>query len=127
VRFPYLLPNVICIGFVSFGILAGVFFLEETHEDKKHRFDPGIALRKRVSSLFRGNASSFSEKSGSLGEMESLFQDRKPLDYEVIKQRKDPNRYAYSKAKPTAQTPPFRQVFTRQVVLNVVAYGILAL
>lgn len=30
-RFPYLLPNLICAGLMLISIVAGYFFLEETH------------------------------------------------------------------------------------------------
>lgn len=36
-RFPYLLPNLVCTSIVSFGVIIGILFLEETHAEKKHR------------------------------------------------------------------------------------------
>lgn len=57
-RFPYLLPNLVCTGVVIFGMIVGILFLEETHQDKKKRRDPGLELGKWLTSLFssrRGN------------------------------------------------------------------------
>ncbi|KAG9236815.1 major facilitator superfamily domain-containing protein [Amylocarpus encephaloides] len=44
--FPYLLPNLVCTIIVSFGVLVGILFLEETHEEKKYRRDPGLETGK---------------------------------------------------------------------------------
>ena len=40
--FPYLLPNLICALVVICGVIVGVLFLEETHEEKRHRRDVGL-------------------------------------------------------------------------------------
>ena len=40
--FPYLLPNLICALVVICGVMVGVLFLEETHEEKRHRRDVGL-------------------------------------------------------------------------------------
>lgn len=36
-KFPYLLPNLICAAMMALSILAGYFFLEETHPDMQPR------------------------------------------------------------------------------------------
>lgn len=41
-RFPFLLPNLVCIVILIIGIFIGVLFLEETHVEKKHRRDRGV-------------------------------------------------------------------------------------
>jgi MFS family permease len=45
-RFPFLLPNLVCIVILGLGIVIGFFFLEETHVLKRHRYDPGLELRR---------------------------------------------------------------------------------
>ncbi|GAB1199155.1 hypothetical protein APSETT444_008501 [Aspergillus pseudonomiae] len=42
--FPFLLPNVVCVVVLLFGIVVGFLFLEETHPEKKHRRDLGLEL-----------------------------------------------------------------------------------
>lgn len=42
--FPYLLTNLVCTGVVVFSMVVGVLFLQETHEDHKHRRDCGIEI-----------------------------------------------------------------------------------
>ncbi|MDN6500075.1 MAG: MFS transporter [Yaniella sp.] len=43
-KFPFLLPNLVCITVLVCGIVVGFLFLEETHPEKKHRRDPGLEL-----------------------------------------------------------------------------------
>jgi hypothetical protein len=47
-KFPYLLPNLICVGVVVAGLITGFLFLEESHEDKKDRPDFGLELGNRI-------------------------------------------------------------------------------
>jgi MFS family permease len=42
--YPFLLPNLVCVVVLIFGIANGILFLEETHVDKKTRRDPGLEL-----------------------------------------------------------------------------------
>ena len=37
--YPFLLPNLVCTGFVVLGLTVGILFLEETHEDRKYDQD----------------------------------------------------------------------------------------
>lgn len=50
-KFPFLLPNVFCTGVVIFGMLVGILFLEETHEDKKHQRDRGLEFGRWILSF----------------------------------------------------------------------------
>ena len=43
-RFPYLLPNLVCLGVVILAIILGTLFLEETHEDLRDRQDVGLRI-----------------------------------------------------------------------------------
>jgi MFS family permease len=45
-KYPFLLPNVFCTGIVVLGMIVGILFLEETHEDKKHERDRGLECGK---------------------------------------------------------------------------------
>ena len=45
---PYLLPNVVCTGFVLLGLTVGFLFLQETHEDKRDRTDVGLILGRQL-------------------------------------------------------------------------------
>lgn len=50
-KFPFLLPNLFCTGIVVLGMVVGILFLEETHEDKKHEKDRGLEAGKWLISL----------------------------------------------------------------------------
>jgi MFS family permease len=52
-RFPYLPPNLVCTTVLLVGIVVGIFFLEETHEDLKHHRDMGLELAKWIEDIFR--------------------------------------------------------------------------
>ena len=43
-RFPYLLPNLVCLLVVIVAIIFGSLFLEETHEDLKEHRDYGLQV-----------------------------------------------------------------------------------
>ncbi|KAL2871890.1 MFS transporter [Aspergillus lucknowensis] len=43
-RFPFLLPNLVCVVILVSGVVVGLLFLEETHPEKKHRRDRGLEL-----------------------------------------------------------------------------------
>ena len=43
-RYPFLLPNLVCVIVLMCGITVGILFLEETHVDKRMRRDRGLEL-----------------------------------------------------------------------------------
>jgi hypothetical protein len=139
-RFPYLLPNLVCTVIVSFGVAIGILFLEETHEVKKHRHDPGLEMGKWVLSKVARCAelkNSRSEKVADLDETISLLSDDdQPPGYRTSEG--SPNLPSTpspepqetldlndSRIAPRAK-PAATKAFTRQVILNIVGYGILA-
>jgi MFS family permease len=52
-QFPFLLPNLFCTAVVVTGMLIGVLFLEESHEDLRHRRDRGLEAGNWILSWFR--------------------------------------------------------------------------
>ena len=52
-RFPYLPPNIVCTTVLLVGIVVGIFFLEETHEDLKHHRDIGLEFGRWIENRFR--------------------------------------------------------------------------
>lgn len=138
-RFPYLLPNLVCTVIVSCGVVIGILFLEETHAEKKHRHDPGLAAGKWILSKFTRCANSKalrSEKVADLDEVSSLLSDDQPPGYRTAEG--SPNLPSTPSPEPqepldlndsrvvTRSKPAATKAFTRQVVLNIVGYGILA-
>lgn len=135
-RFPYLLPNLICTVIVTCGVIIGILFLEETHEEKKHRHDPGLAAGKWIiSKLTRCTQSKTAlEKDADLDEVVTLLNDDQPPGYRTT----DGSPRLPSTPSPEPQEPldlnvvsqprkpAATKAFTRQVIFNIIGYGILA-
>ena len=83
-RFPYLLPNLVCAVIVVIGIIVGILFLEETHEDMQDRRDIGLRIGKYIEELFRKRPSGrlYGQKADYTTETLALLQDGdQPPDY----------------------------------------------
>ncbi|KAI4722524.1 MFS general substrate transporter [Aureobasidium sp. EXF-10727] len=131
-KFPYLLPNLVCAGVVIFGMVVGILFLEETHEDLKERRDYGLDVGDWILDFFRPNQ--LDEKAG---ETLALFEDAAP-GYSSSQSSPAVNPILVgelpNEAQPvSSQIPGSRRrdaavskAFTWQVCLNIVGYGILA-
>jgi hypothetical protein len=117
------------------GLVIGILFLEETHEDKKHDNDRGLELGQWLLSKLwmQDSAKDFTDKDGSLDEMQSILAVHEPSIYGSTDSSptlcsshtsimEPPTFYLEEEA-----APKLRDAFTKQVCLNIVGYGILAL
>ena len=141
-RFPFLLPNLVCATILAFGVLIGLLFLEETHELKKHRRDMGMECgRWLLSYIFRSSNITTFDKIGDANFEESttLLEDDQPPGYRTTdgsprdpsSRSQSPGAVTHSKLSfmrevPTRKLPAAQKIFSRQVILNIVGYGILA-
>lgn len=132
--YPFLLPNLVCVIILLFGILNGLFFLEETHPEMKDRRDWGLELGrkliKKVTGRETGNHNKYSLAFGD--ETESLTEDDPPPGYRStegsprlrsttsIQLNIDIERLAEKENRGVSKT------FNRHIVLIIVAYAILA-
>lgn len=140
-KFPFLLPNLISALIVVLGLIIGILFLEETHAEKKKSRDRGRELGLWiVAKLSFGKAAEDVHTTSNVLEQDETT----PL----LAGGADQN-YSSGESTPrfsdTAQDLPglngkvadietgslqsqnsFRKAFTPQVILNIVAYGILA-
>jgi hypothetical protein len=131
-RYPFLLPNLVCIVVLMVGITIGILFLEETHPDKRTRRDNGRELGKWLTA--------------------TLMPRKKPLmaahDIEdaldttpFLVDQDPPPGYQSTESSPrltSVQSPPrslkvvppqtraISRAFTPNVVFVIVGYGILA-
>lgn len=142
-RFPFLLPNLVCVVVLVSGIVVGLLFLEETHPEKKHRRDPGLALGNWLVAKVWGSPEPIPEptdaKAGLAGEEEEEeyydYEDVPPPEYRSTESSPrlgpmkesdnlsaDDDIEGQMKGEPCA-TP---KAFTKQVIFNIIAYGILA-
>jgi len=129
-KFPFLLPNLVCAGVVVLGLVVGILFLEETHEEKQYRRDPGRELGKWLTGFF----SSRTDESTSMAEATTDEQTSLLPESSAISIRKPSattsSTSQVSSTDTEAQTAPakpsFASAFTPQVSLQIVAYGIIA-
>ncbi|GAB7366856.1 hypothetical protein MBLNU230_g1026t1 [Neophaeotheca triangularis] len=148
-RFPYLLPNVVCVGFVLLGLMIGILFLQETHDDLKEKRDIGLETGKWIleslPSLPCKRAKTFSGKEGFHQETLTLMTEYDlPPDYHSTAASPEllpsataglpPPAYQSieicnpedGKGRRDRSPTPEPKTFNRQVVLIIVGFGILA-
>ncbi|KAG9256063.1 major facilitator superfamily domain-containing protein [Emericellopsis atlantica] len=116
--FPYALPNLVAGIFFLISVAVASLFLRETLPGKRDERDWGISVGKRLTRAFkrRGHRSSTS----SQHRRRSSF-----VDGEATAPLIPAN--VVSKKKSTTNSPPStREVFTRETVINLVAYTFLA-
>ena len=141
-HYPFLLPNLVCAAVLATGVLIGILFLEETHRDKKNRRDLGIVAGRRILSYFgHRQVPAFAEKPTyvNLKDYDILVDDEPPPGYRTTEgsPRIPSSRAQSSNATRTGLKPFDRplsvdkprsvgKAFTKQVILNIIAFGILA-
>jgi len=138
-NFPYLLPNLICAAVVLCGLVIGILFLEETHEKKKHRRDIGLELgRWLIRQVKRAKPDNFTyTKLGDavFEEVGLLVEDELPPGYEVADGSPTstaseiivpPHQLLDADLELPQSQHSVQKAFTKQVMLNIVSYGILA-
>lgn len=146
-RYPYLLPNLFSACAVFIGLIAGIFFLEETHPVKKHEVDRGIILGQKIlAKLSWKKETSESKKLRMLAEEEPLIDSDDQLPgYQTTEASPSLGSYNSDANLPEvgtldpldldATTKPTKPVevlstssiFTRPIILNTMSFGILAL
>jgi MFS family permease len=138
--FPFLLPNLVCVVVLVFGVIVGFLFLEETHPEKRYRRDPGLELGNWLVAQCSGSRLQLTEDDTDI-KVEANGADY--FDYGDV----PPPEYRSTETSP--QLGPVKNVgalsedddiegqvkgeqcgtpkaFTKQVVFNIIAYGILA-
>ena len=123
-RYPFALPNLVGAAFFLVGLLVGILFLKETLETKKDQRDRGIILGELLLQPFTrkkpGRKWSFDE-----GQSASLLQHSHNASTASLND--DVDARDKRKAVPVVAPPTYREIFSRQSNLNLLAYSILAL
>ncbi|KAH9220683.1 major facilitator superfamily domain-containing protein [Leptodontidium sp. 2 PMI_412] len=130
-KFPFALPNLIASVLFLLGITTGILFLKETLETKRHQKDYGLALGKKLTaavkacfSLSKRNPKPFRRASASYDESAaSLLRPTSSAGSESSRY----DSFAPKDSKPPLPRPTLVEVFTRQSVINLIAYTFLAL
>lgn len=142
-RYPFLLPNLVCAMILVVGILTGILFLEETHQEKKYRRDFGLEMGQRILSFFdweKRPRASGKVNDANFEECRSLLDDEPPPGYRTTE---GSPRYPLSRSLSPAAPPYTRsaattrlqgknvpmgmqKAFTKAVIIHIIGYGILA-
>jgi hypothetical protein len=124
--------------FVIVGVLIGILFLEESHEDKKHRRDPGLELGQWILEhlQFKGRV----EQEKGISEETALFIPANEKNDGLSSTNSSPRLSSVSTnvsevevylPKSTLSGPrpslAWREMFNNQVLLVVLSLGVLAL
>lgn len=132
--YPFLLPNLVCVVILILGITNGILFIEETHPVLKHNRDRG----RELGDCFQRQASRFLRRFGPtvVDTLSPNELHRMPTD--------SPPGYRSTESSPLLTSVPgapqatdleksgvqenrgLSKTFTRQVILIIVGYGILA-
>lgn len=142
-RFPFLLPNLVCAVILAVGVMVGVLFLEETHAEKKHRRDVGLELGRWILRQRKGKTPSDSytkSRDANVEESRTLLEDEEPPGYRTTEGT--PCQQVSRAQSPVVgarfaldikvleglepQSDGVHKAFTKQVIMNIAAYGILA-
>ncbi|KAL8739029.1 MAG: hypothetical protein Q9181_000311 [Wetmoreana brouardii] len=142
-RYPFLLPNIVCAMILVVGIIVGILFLEETHQEKRFRRDVGLELGQKILSVLdrQSPLASFGKANdANFEESHSLMEDEPPPGY---RSTEGSPRYPSSRSLSPAAPPYTRsdvahrlsrggaplgiqRAFTRPVIIHIIGYGVLA-
>jgi hypothetical protein len=114
VKWPYALPNMVCASFILFSSMAVLFFLEETSELCKDKFDPGLRVGQFIRRcVLRDTTTGY-----------TAIPDEETSSFELQTSRSGSS----SNIKPdTPKKLPFRRIWTRNLIVTLLAHGILAM
>ena len=126
-KFPYALPNIVGSCFFFVGIITGILFLDETLASKKHHRDCGRLLGIKLELSFERRLKSLKDSLRRLrGEETSpLLPSRNPSNFENPKPSSNQAIVPDTKHGPPKR-PTWRSVLTRQTLLNLLVYTLLA-
>ncbi|OCL02081.1 MFS general substrate transporter [Glonium stellatum] len=124
-KFPYALPNIVaaCIFFV--GISTGFLFLRETLDTRKDLPDYGLILGRRLTTFLKKKFHGLRGEKSS--EREPLLKPshQKP-HIKAIDDEESSSQDSVNSPIPQSR-PSYKDVLTRQAVINLIVYGLLAL
>lgn len=141
-RYPFLLPNLVCAVVLAFGVLIGILFLEETHAEQKYRGDLGLETGRWLLNRFNNRPATACAGKASqvqIDDYQMLAEDEPPPGYRTTEgsphlpssRSQSPGAtqasLKFSSGRVLSNAPRgVKKAFTRQVILNIVGFGILA-
>lgn len=115
-KYPFLLPNLMACLFFFISVVVAILFLHETLETKRHEKDWGLKLGEKISQPFHKKPHYHHERHHRPSFVDA--EASAPLL---------PSSGAVPKTRKSDPPPTVREIFTRQVTVNIVAYTFLAL
>ena len=153
-KYPFLLPNLVCTIVLIFGLVVGVLFLEETHQEKKYHRDVGLEAGRWILKLCTRITGRTACKAGVDGHLQSgristwhlLPEDEELPEYSLSDgpelpgyrttdgtPRQSSSRSQSPSARVIEESTPStnkcraaQKAFNKQVLLAIGAFGILA-
>ena len=143
-RYPFLLPNLVCSVILACGVGIGILFLEETHATKKYNKDIGLETGKWILRKFRRAShdvtNDWKAADANRNQSHALVEDELPPGYRTTDGSPiQPSSRALSPIPNKIDCPSntnngfkrpkprgVQKAFNKQVVLNIIGYGILA-
>ena len=122
-KYPYALPNIVASIFFLFGMTIGWLFLKETLETKKHQRDYGRSIGKLLLHPFAAKKPQ-AKWQHEEEQSQSLMKHSRVSSVSSIGNGIDAQEHR--KTIPLAP-PTNREVFSRQSVINLLTYSLLAL
>ncbi|KAF7903029.1 hypothetical protein EAF00_002931 [Botryotinia globosa] len=129
-NFPFALPNIIASFLFMIGITTGFFFLRETLESKRYKKDWGVEVGKKLvtsSKVLCCKPQPRHHTPGHPAYDESSASLLRPTSSGSDTAESFGDNFESSKSKAPVTRPSLREVFTRQSVINLIAYTFLAL
>ncbi|KAK5084505.1 hypothetical protein LTR05_005582 [Lithohypha guttulata] len=135
-EYPFLLPNLVCVVVLVFGILNGILFIEETHPERKHERDRGREIGEFLLTKLCGEACGTSDHPEKVqhvsGSINKLDHRDPPPGYRstesspLLCSSPAPQLVEDTESGQSRENRSFDVTFSRQVILVILGYGILA-
>ena len=126
-RWPYALPNIMSACFLLFSALAVIFFLEETNELCKDRPDSGLRIGRVIRRYIF--CQKIATESGYSAVPSDEFGASNSLELQPTPTSAHPDTPASSDkaSKVLRQKLSFRRIWTRNLILTLLAHGLMAM
>ncbi|KAI9697153.1 MAG: hypothetical protein M1820_007888 [Bogoriella megaspora] len=125
-RFPFALPNLLAAGLFVISILNCVLFMRESLESRRDQYDPGVALGNKITAFFKRQGKQLKNtiRRKESEEEEPLLKSTPSSSTTIVDEENNDHTKEHS-PKPNPKVG-YRDILTKQSILNLVVYTILA-
>lgn len=134
-EYPFLLPNLVCVIILLFGITNGVLFIEETHPELKYKRDRGRVVGQYLLTSFCFTDTcqkAYDDKTALATQETENLTHEPPPGYRSTESSPRlgstlaPQISSDVESAQKTENKGLNATFTRQVILVIIGYGILA-